>query len=50
MKYDDKDPVWTAATAKNVPAGIRASRVLSTGLDEEFLGPVCELLLADSRS
>lgn len=50
IMYDEKDPIWAAATVGDVSPGIRASRLLSRGLDESLVGPVCELVLADSRS
>ncbi|KAK8061613.1 hypothetical protein PG994_007979 [Apiospora phragmitis] len=44
-----KDRLWEIIESKQ-PTTVKASRLLSLGLDEAFYGPVAELLLADSRS
>jgi len=38
------------ADALRRPLGLRVGQLMALGLDEELVGPVCELLLADSRS
>ncbi|KAK8016736.1 hypothetical protein PG993_014925 [Apiospora rasikravindrae] len=43
-----KDRIWEIIQSKQ-PIGVKASRLLSLGLEEAFYGPVAELLLADSR-
>ncbi|KAK8009113.1 glycosyl hydrolases family 31-domain-containing protein [Apiospora marii] len=47
--FHTKDRLWEIVESKQ-PASVKASRLLSLGLDEAFYGPVAELLLADSRS
>ena len=44
-----KDRMWEIIQAKQ-PTTVKASRLLSLSLDKVFLGPILELLLADSRS
>ncbi|KAF2105194.1 glycoside hydrolase [Lophiotrema nucula] len=44
-----KDSIWDIVQSKQSIA-VKASRLLSLGLEEALYGPVAELLLADSRS
>ena len=44
-----KDRIWEIIQAKQ-PTTVKAGRLLSLDLDQVFLGPILELLLADSRS
>ncbi|KAK7961982.1 uncharacterized protein PG986_002807 [Apiospora aurea] len=46
--FHAKDRIWEIIQSKQ-PVGVKASRLLSLGLEEAFYGPVAELLLADSR-
>ncbi|MCJ1443663.1 MAG: hypothetical protein MMC23_004163 [Stictis urceolatum] len=44
-----KDQVWDIATADGIPPSIKASQLLELDADKAVLGPILELLLADSR-
>lgn len=47
--FHAKDRLWEIVESKQTTS-VKASRLLSLGLDEACYGPVAELLLADSRS
>jgi alpha-glucosidase (family GH31 glycosyl hydrolase) len=47
--YDIKDKVYECIKAEGLAMSARASRLLALGVDEQLIGPVFELLLADSR-
>ena len=44
-----KDTIWEIVHAEQ-PTTVKASRLLSLVIDKVFIGPIMELLLADSRS
>jgi len=49
MPFSMKDRIWEIVEAEQ-PATVEVGRFLSLSLDEILLGPISELLLADSRS
>ncbi|KAK2591817.1 hypothetical protein QQS21_010485 [Conoideocrella luteorostrata] len=49
MRFDLKDKVMAAATEGNKSLGSRVGSLMSLGLDAGIVGPVLELLTADSR-
>ncbi|KAF5007639.1 hypothetical protein FDECE_6025 [Fusarium decemcellulare] len=48
MDMSLKEKVWGIVQSSR-PAGVKIGRLMSLGLDTDLLGPVMELLLADSR-
>lgn len=49
MDNSMKDKIW-ASVSSNRPVGVKVGQLMSLGLDEELVGPILELLVADSRS
>ncbi|KAJ9664860.1 hypothetical protein H2201_005081 [Coniosporium apollinis] len=47
--FGKKDRMWAAIKEEGLPLSLRVSRLRAIGMNEKFLGPICELLLADSR-
>ena len=48
MDMADKEKVWGVVKSSQ-PTAVKVGQLMSLGLDQELLGPVMELLLADSR-
>ncbi|KAM0426633.1 hypothetical protein ACHAPT_007949 [Fusarium lateritium] len=48
MDMAAKEKLWGVVQSSQ-PTGVKIGRLMSLGLDQELLGPVMELLLADSR-
>ena len=59
ISFKMKDQIWNVVDAEYIPAKggarhhtpftVNVGQLLALGLDEAVIGPVCELLLADSR-
>ena len=49
IEFDVKDRIWNAVVDEEVGLNVRVRKLLGTA-DEELVGPVVELVLADGRS
>jgi len=47
--FDYKDKVWAVVDDQKSAINARIGKLMSLGLDEEIIGPIAELLLADNR-
>lgn len=50
IDFSTKDKLWAIVEKKGAPVGVKVGQLLALGLEDGFSGPVCELLVADSRS
>jgi hypothetical protein len=48
-EYDTKDAIYECIKQDGLTVAARASRLLAIGVDEQLIGPILELLPADSR-
>lgn len=48
IDFKDKQGIWGVVTAKQ-PVAVKVGHLLSLGLEKEVVGPILELMLADSR-
>ncbi|KAM0326338.1 hypothetical protein ACHAQA_006938 [Verticillium albo-atrum] len=49
VEFAVKDTIWSAVVAKDTSLASRVGEIMNLGLDHEVVGPILELLLADSR-
>ncbi|KAF3904059.1 Alpha-xylosidase [Dactylellina cionopaga] len=48
--FDQKEVIWDIVTQKKSPNVVRIGRLMALRLDEDLIGPLVELILADSRT
>ena len=49
-EFVTKDKIWSVVDETELPLNSKIGKLLALGLEESFMGPVAELMLADSRS
>lgn len=50
MDFGTKDRIWSVVEDTRAPISSKIGKLFALGLDEVLMGPVAELMLADSRS